>query len=109
MHVAGSECPDRLAPEIEITLFRVAQEALTNVAKHAHATHVDVELDHAGHECVMSITDNGIGIRRAHDRGTSQRPRLGVVTMRERTQTIGGRFEVRAAPNRGTQVIITIP
>jgi signal transduction histidine kinase len=108
VHVAGSECPERLAPEIEITLFRVAQEALTNVAKHAHATRVDVEFDHAGHECVMSITDNGIGIARAHDRSTGQRPRLGMVTMRERTQTIGGRFEVGAGPDGGTHVVIRI-
>ena len=109
VHVVGTECPERLAPEIEITLFRVAQEALTNVAKHAHATQVEVTLDYSGRKCVMSIADDGIGIGAARERGSGQRPRLGMVTMRERAQAIGGRFEVSAARAGGTQVTVSIP
>jgi signal transduction histidine kinase len=109
VHVVGSDGPERLALEIEITLFRVAQEALTNVAKHAHATRVELALEHSGRRCLMSITDDGVGIAAACDRGSGLRPRLGMVTMRERAQAIGGRFEVLAARAGGTQVIISIP
>jgi signal transduction histidine kinase len=109
VRVAGRDERDRLAPEIEITLFRVAQEALTNVAKHAHASNVDIALDHADHHCVMTVTDNGVGIVSARERGGSRPPRLGMVTMRERAQAIGGRFEVHAVREGGTQIAISIP
>ena len=109
VRVTGRDDPERLTPEIEITLFRVSQEALTNVAKHAHATQVEIVLEHSARECVMSITDDGIGIASAPSRSSGSRPRLGMVTMRERAQAIGGRFQVRAMAGGGTQVAITIP
>jgi signal transduction histidine kinase len=56
----------------------------------------------------MTVTDNGIGIDAAPARGEGERPRLGMVTMRERAQAIGGRFEVRALAAGGTQIAITI-
>jgi PAS domain S-box-containing protein len=105
--VTGHEHADRLAPEIEITLFRIAQEALTNVAKHARASRVEIALDQADQRCLMTITDDGIGIDTTPSAST--RPRLGMVTMRERSQAIGGRFEVRTMAGGGTRIGISIP
>ena len=62
VNVAGQDGMDRLDPEIEITLFRIAQEALINVAKHAHAKRVQVELDQTPGHCRMAVRDDGIGI-----------------------------------------------
>jgi PAS domain S-box-containing protein len=106
--VLGSESADRLPPEMEIALFRIAQEALTNVAKHARATRVEIVLDHSDAQCLMTITDDGIGIGApAHD--ASHRQGLGMMTMRERSQAMGGRFDVRAIAGGGTQIAIRIP
>jgi PAS domain S-box-containing protein len=104
--VIGSDNAERPAPEIEITLFRIAQEALNNVAKHAHAAHVRIALEHADKRCLMTVTDDGIGIA-----GTEapQHRGLGMVTMRERTQAIGGRFTARTVPDGGTQIAIEVP
>jgi PAS domain S-box-containing protein len=106
--VVGPESAERVAPEIEIALFRIAQEALTNVAKHAQASHVQIELDHADGHCVMTVADDGIGIDGAKSANGRQRPGLGMVTMRERTQAVGGCFEVRTMPRGGTQIAIAI-
>ena len=107
--VLGNDDPDRLAPEMEITLFRIAQEALTNVAKHAGASRVEIVLDHSERCCVMTLSDDGIGMEAAPERNAAQRPGLGMVTMRERAQAIGGRFSVRTVSGGGTQIEIVIP
>jgi signal transduction histidine kinase len=107
--VVGADDPERLAPDIEITLFRVAQEALTNVAKHAHASRVEIALEHGPNHCTMTVGDNGIGIGSNAERRAHHRPRLGIVTMRERVQAIGGRFHVRSGARGGTQIAIEIP
>ncbi|HEX9396774.1 MAG TPA: PAS domain S-box protein [Burkholderiales bacterium] len=106
--VRGSDPAVRPAPQVEIALFRIAQEALNNVAKHAGARRVDIALDQANGECVMSVEDDGIGFSTT-DGADKQQPGLGMVTMRERSQAVGGRFEVRALPERGTQLIVRVP
>lgn len=108
VHVTGAEPRNRPEPDIEITLFRVAQEALTNVAKHAHATLAEIALEQTDNQFTMTVTDNGIGIDATPVRRDNERPRLGMVTMRERAQAIGGRFEVRKGASGGTQIAITI-
>jgi signal transduction histidine kinase len=109
VRVHGDERMERLPPATEIALFRIAQEALNNVAKHANAKGVDVKLERPSAEWIMSVTDDGAGIDAAPNPGQRRRPGLGMVTMRERTQAIGGRFEVEAAPGRGTRVVVQIP
>ena len=106
--VEGNEGAERLPSETEITLFRIAQEALTNVAKHARASHARIALDHSGTHCVMTIADDGIGIAANGNRDSERRPRLGMVTMRERAQAVGAQFSVVALPGGGTQVTINI-
>lgn len=107
--VHGDEQMERLAPANEIALFRIAQEALNNVVKHANAERVNVNLESLGAEWILSVTDDGAGFDTTPGPGQRRRPGLGMVTMRERTQAIGGQFEVGAAPGRGTRVVVRIP
>jgi len=102
------EPAERLAPEMEIVLFRIAQEALNNVLKHARASRVEITLERSGSECVMSVEDDGVGYDAA-ERRAAQRPGLGMVTMRERSQAVGGKFEVRAVAGGGTRLTVKVP
>lgn len=109
VRVDGDEGMKRLPQASEIALFRIAQEALNNVAKHAHAGHVRVALERSATGFIMSVWDDGVGIDAPPASGTRRRTGLGMVTMRERTQAVGGRFEVRSAPDGGTRVAVRIP
>ncbi len=109
VEVHGDERMERQTPAVEIALFRIAQEALNNIAKHAHAGSVDVRLERSGGQFVMSVSDDGVGIDAASSADSTRRPGLGMVTMRERTQAIGGHFEIVAAPGGGTRVVARIP
>lgn len=107
--VGGDEGIGRLPQASEIALFRIAQEALNNVAKHAHATHVNIALERSGSHFTMSISDDGIGLETAPTSPSRRRAGLGMVTMRERTQAVGGQFEIGAASGHGTQITVRIP
>jgi len=107
--VRASEPAVRPAPQVEIALFRIAQEALNNVAKHAGARRVEIALEHANGECVMSVEDDGIGLGGVEHTSDKAKPGLGMITMRERAQAVGGRFEVRGPPRRGTQLTVRVP
>jgi signal transduction histidine kinase len=100
----------RLPRPIEVAVYRVLQEALTNVARHAHATQVHVCLGVADGAVELSVHDNGNGFdapaflqRPIADRG------MGVIGMRERVATYGGQFAVDSGPGRGTRIELTIP
>jgi PAS domain S-box-containing protein len=100
--------PDR-DPErgdaIATALFRVLQESLTNVARHARATKVYVRLDFLDGSWVLSVRDDGIGFM--HDRG--KLGDMGLVGMRERAQILGGKFSITTAPGAGTLIEVFIP
>ena len=96
---------ERLPPEVETTLFRVAQEALTNVRKHARAAAVHVVLDRSGKAVRLMVRDKGRGFRpdettRINGRGE----RVGLSGMRERLSLLGGRFELQSEPGSSTTV-----
>ena len=97
VHVA--EPGARLAAQVEMALFRIAQEALTNVARHARAEHVAITLSRSASQFVMSIADDGIGL--PPSARAPERPGLGLVTMRERAQAVGGTFKVEPLPGGG--------
>jgi PAS domain S-box-containing protein len=95
----------RLLAELETTCFRVAQEALTNVARHARARRVWVELQHRGTALELAIRDDGIGFdpgaaRRRCAEGAS----FGLLGMQERVELLGGEFAVESRPGQGTSV-----
>jgi len=98
-----------LPADEKITLFRVAQECLTNVAKHAHARSVRVTISRTGNCVRMVVADDGRSFRNQDADGATPKPRLGLLGMRERVRLVNGSFEIRAQPEKGTQVKVTIP
>lgn len=99
---------ERLDDGLETHLFRIAQEALTNVARHSGATAVTVELHGAAKEQAvrLSIEDNGRGIR---ERSSETRPSLGLTGMRARAQEIGGELRLATPPGGGFRIEVTAP
>jgi two-component system sensor histidine kinase UhpB len=87
---------------VELVVFRVAQEALTNVARHARARTVELTLGMRGQEVLLAVSDDGIGIGRTAD-GT------GLRGMRERAQLVDGRLDVRRRDGGGTTVTLAVP
>jgi len=97
----------RLPTEIEIALFRIAQEALNNVAKHANATRIDIELFEENGNTMMAVTDNGSGFdTKAQSSRTLEH--WGVPLMQERARAINGEFLLRSVPGQGTQIVVRV-
>ncbi len=97
-----------LPEEVKTALFRVSQEALANVGKHAHAQRVQMELTFAADGVVLGIADNGNGFELDRVQLDPHRG-IGLRNMRERLASIGGSFEVRAAPGSGTTLRAAVP
>jgi PAS domain S-box-containing protein len=95
-----------LDPERATAVFRILQEALTNVARHAGATEVEVNLSADDERLVLEIKDNGRGV--SEDRIAEGRS-LGLLGMRERALSLGGDVSIRGDPSHGTRVILTLP
>jgi PAS domain S-box-containing protein len=106
--VRGTESSERLTPETEIALFRIAQEALNNIVKHARASRVEIAIGQSGSEHILSIQDNGVGFEAAQERRSRNRG-LGMITMRERSQAVGGRFKVQSIKGSGTRLTVQVP
>lgn len=103
----GREPAPRLPADVEISLFRIAQEALNNATRHAQAARITVALHPAAAEVTLIVADDGKGFNAALRRPGS--PSLGLATMRERAEAINARFSVEAAPGKGTRVRVTVP
>ncbi|QFG70160.1 sensor histidine kinase [Ornithinimicrobium pratense] len=101
VEVTGARVP--LSPAIEVSLFRVAQESLTNVAKHAEATRVGVTLSYTGTEVLLDVRDDGRGFTSGLGAG------FGMTSMRQRIRGVGGQVEVQSAPGEGTSVSARVP
>jgi len=98
----------RLRSDVEANLYRLAQEALHNVYKHARATHVSVLLERRDHRLVLMVEDNGRGF--AIDDGSPEAvPSLGLVSMRERAALVGGELTIESTPGFGTTVTVRVP
>lgn len=98
---------DRLAAEIETALYRLAQEALTNIAKHAQARRVYLRLARSGARVTAQIEDDGIGFD-VHKRAADA-PGAGLFGMRERVARLGGTFSLQSHPGRGTRLFVELP
>jgi signal transduction histidine kinase len=106
----------RLAPGVDVTLYRIAQEALTNVVRHAQAACVAVTLRQEGEQVLLRIEDDGRGfapyplpVTAGNGRDVADRRSLGLISMQERTAIAGGRFDVFTAPGEGTAVEVWVP
>jgi signal transduction histidine kinase len=101
---------DRLSGETELVLYRIAQEALTNVAKHARATAAAVTLSRMRDNITLTIRDNGIGFDPARaTRGEGPGLGLGMFGMQERAMLVRGTLSVRSRPGMGTEVSVRVP
>ena len=109
-HIAVNCICENIPPQVDevvaLSLFRLAQEALHNLRKHSGAKHVDVRLAGIENNLSLAITDDGCGFDL--DRALLG-PGLGLISMRERIQAIGGQFEVVSAPGKGTRIHAQAP
>lgn len=99
---------ERLPPEIETVLYRIVQEALTNMVKHAEAGTASVLLEHRTAGIKLIVEDNGTGFD-AESGPDDERPRLGLLGVRERLRLVGGSLEVESARDAGTTLFVEIP
>jgi signal transduction histidine kinase len=100
----------RLPPPVEIALFRITQEALTNIVRHANATSVKVTLDVDDRTVLLAVEDNGVGFQiptvvpeQSDGRG------LGLRGMQERVTTLGGELHIQSTPGQGTTIKAKVP
>ena len=105
--VGWDEVDDRLPPEAETALFRIAQEALTNVIRHAQANTVHVRLRRTRDTVSLEVRDDGIGLSAVS--GAAGGEHLGMFGMRERARLLAGDFYAAPVSPRGTLVRVTIP
>jgi PAS domain S-box-containing protein len=95
---------DDLGEDINITVYRIVQEGLANIERHARATRASVRLERLDNRVELSIRDNGVGM----DAGRSKRG-LGLLGMRERVEALDGTFDVQSSPGEGMAVVVSIP
>jgi len=104
--VKGVHSGRRLPADKKIALFRIAQEALTNCAKHAQAHAVAIELNTGADHLLLTVADDGVGIDLAGING--KRVGLGLLSMQERAEAIGGRWQIESTPGKGTRVSVSV-
>ena len=100
---------ERFLPEIEITLYRILQEALTNIVKHGESTQVWVTLDKHQEKLMLIIRDNGVGFDVEKFKNTHSHTSLGIYGMSERVTLVDGKFEITSVIGEGTQIFVEIP
>ena len=105
--VIGQEPTPRLDREIEMALFRIMQEALTNVAKHARTRDASIALHQENGAVRLTVADNGAGFASTGSDGRDL-PRCGIAGMRERARAVGGTLTVESSPGAGTRVMVEI-
>ena len=96
---------ERLPPEAETTLYRVIQEALTNIVKHSGASRVSVLLQRQSAKVIAIVEDDGSGF----DPSSTREDAVGLAGMHERVSLVGGRLQVESAPGSGTTLVAEIP
>jgi signal transduction histidine kinase len=109
VELVGRLGEERLPADTETMLYRVAVEALLNVAQHASAKSVSVRLERAGPSVVMSIDDDGVGFTHERARARLRDGHFGLVGMRERIELGGGSWEIDSTPGAGTRITASLP
>jgi len=106
--VAIGDDVGRLDPVIETAIYRVVQESLHNVAKHAQAQNVNIQMERNGETLRLVIEDDGVGIR-AVSNAKTMRPSFGMAGMHERISTLGGQMRVSSRKGEGTKITVSVP
>ena len=96
------DVPQRPSPTAEAVAYFVVSEALTNVARHARARHVDVHVEREGDRLLLSVADDGVG-------GAAERPGSGLAGLRDRVQAVDGTFHLTSPPGGGTTMTVEVP
>jgi PAS domain S-box-containing protein len=104
LHTSGL-LDDRLACDVETTLYRIAQEALTNVAKHACAKRVEIILERRADHVILIVEDDGVGFDQSREPGTAGQG-FGLLGMQERAALVGATLEIESAQGRGTTILV---
>jgi PAS domain S-box-containing protein len=108
--LSGNLGNERLPEALELCCFRVVQEALTNVLKHAHASKLEVGLNRLDSRIFLALRDNGVGFDVTRHYLVPDNSRsLGLIGMRERVAAAGGRLEVKSSPGQGTEIRVSFP
>jgi len=94
-----------LSPDVEQTIYRVAQESIENIVKHSQAKSFSVRLENDGHVTTLTIQDDGFGF---DPQGKESTGHFGLVGMRERAELAGGKLKVRSENGNGTKIVLTI-
>lgn len=104
-----SELPENLGNEFAITIFRIVQEALTNIEKHARADHARVDVKLVDDAIAIEIVDDGVGYEGSVTGPSAEGSHLGLLGMRERAQMFGGSFSISGASGGGTEIRALLP
>jgi signal transduction histidine kinase len=104
--IDAGNVPGDLPGNVKLCVYRILQEALRNVARHAGATRVRILLTDEGGLLRLAVEDDGKGFS---PQGMDRRAGLGLISMKERTQQVGGDFSLDSGPGRGTVIRITVP
>jgi signal transduction histidine kinase len=102
------DLPEHMPREVEMAAYRIVQEGLNNIAKHARASRCDIRLTQLSDRLLVEIEDDGIGFVEDTDRPIVARG-LGLISMRERAARLGGTFNILSTPGQGTKLIISLP
>jgi signal transduction histidine kinase len=103
---AGGFGSERLPQAVETALYRVVQEAMVNVSRHARATHVDLLVERREDNVLVMVEDDGVGFEPAQ---VQRGDHLGLLGMRERADALGGTLTVESAPGKGTTIVVEVP
>ncbi len=98
--------PSRLSDNVKILLYRIVQEALTNIVKHARAKHIRVGLKQVGSSIRLTVNDDGVGFRPGRQRSIEH---VGLLAMRDSVELLGGVISIKSAPGKGTRIEVTCP
>jgi two-component system sensor histidine kinase DegS len=99
-----------ISSALKIAIFRIVQEALNNITKHAQAKDVYIQLEYRTNRVIVSIRDDGVGFDLDMVRmSRTRRPSLGLVGMRERAALVGGEVNIQSSPGQGTLVEAILP
>jgi two-component system sensor histidine kinase UhpB len=110
VEVTGSGEFESLPPQVNSTLFRIAQEAINNVVRHSRATSTQISLIHLGDNVVLEVKDDGRGFDPGLVREQAlQSHHFGILGMQERAELVGGSIELISNPKTGTEIHIQVP
>jgi signal transduction histidine kinase len=106
LEINDANIPEKLPEEVALCLYRVVQEGLRNVARHARASRTEVRLQRLDGGLQVCVRDNGVGFDPTQNRaGTS----LGHAGMRQRVALLGGKIDIESTPGRGTAILAWVP